>query len=310
MVMRLGDAVELTPNSRLVLHAIAWRANPYGVLRVSERFLIPFSYCGRDVDVKGSSLARALNELVKKKLIYKFKRISGGINVKEVERLFAIARSKWSAEEEAEFLEEIGTSQNERSHLSKWEVTSQNERTHLSKWEDNNNYTTHTHVCDSMSMDGEGCSEVKESQQEEGAQGVQGELVATTLFRQFMKCYPKRDFLDRQKCLMAWHMALQRGWLEEDIIEALKNAAAKWKQEKRKRCPNGDEFIRDEHMRTFLPDELLAKRFPGDASFYSAVAAKAIEQSSPDRLGVKRVSAASRYEAVVGYTMNMPTEIA
>lgn len=66
MALRLNDTIKLPQSARLLLIAMAWRAEDDGILAPS----ISIASCGRDVDVRNGSLTNAKKKLFEHNLIF------------------------------------------------------------------------------------------------------------------------------------------------------------------------------------------------------------------------------------------------
>jgi hypothetical protein len=66
MAIRLNDTIKLPQSARLLLIAMAWRAEDDGALAPS----LSIASCGRDVDVRNGSLTNAKKKLFEHNLIF------------------------------------------------------------------------------------------------------------------------------------------------------------------------------------------------------------------------------------------------
>ncbi len=127
MVQHLGDSVKLKPNAKVLLGAISWKADGDGRLRDKHGHRISFASCGKEWDVTGTSLTRALRELEEKGLIYCLEGGSGGLMADKIEHLYHARRAKifGIVDDGASFSSsepppKIGGTPQNRGHPPKW----------------------------------------------------------------------------------------------------------------------------------------------------------------------------------------------
>jgi hypothetical protein len=128
--------------------------------------------------------------------------------------------------------------------------------------------------------------------------------ISLTACQQFVERYPKEDYLDEVKVSQAWTAALERGWSDEKLMDALARALGRWRNQAKPQIPNAHEFLQEIYLQKFAPDLAPACRAE-DAEFYQKVEAYAAAEK-PKRKSKKKASKPCEVPSIYNDIPNTP----